>query len=86
MEQMAERITPWGIQCRTCGENILLGTKDDPRYGDFFKFLRPGSFQCVKGHVHNYDSDDLYFMASSSVTPATEAEILKNRANYELLD
>jgi hypothetical protein len=81
---MAERITDWGIQCRTCSQIIILGTKLDPRFEDFFKFLRPGSFRCAHNHTHDYDSDDVFF-ASPSETPATEAEILKNRASYDLL-
>jgi len=85
MENVAERIMSWGIQCRTCSEDIVLGTKSDPRYADFFSFLRPGSFQCVHGHTHNYDSDDVSFFASSSETTAIIAEILKNRAYYMLL-
>jgi len=85
MEKAVERITAWGIQCRTCNETIVLGTKLDPHYGDFFSFLKPGSFRCVHGHTHNYDSDDVVFFQTSAVTPVTEAEIEKNRANYELL-
>jgi hypothetical protein len=85
MEKVAERIRSWGIQCRTCSEDIVLGTKSDPRYADFFSFLRPGSFRCVHGHTHTYDSDDVFFFDSSSETPANVAEILKNRANYLLL-
>jgi len=85
MEHAAERIQGWGIQCRTCFEPILLGTRLDPRFAGFFAFLKPGSFHCAHAHTHNYDSDDLYFFDSSSETPATEAEILKNRANYKLL-
>jgi hypothetical protein len=83
---MAERITSWGIQCRTCSEDILLGTKLDPRYGDFFGFLKPGSFRCVNGHTHNYSSDDVFFPPSSPEMPVTEGPIQKNRANYKLLD
>jgi hypothetical protein len=84
MEQVAERIAKSGIQCRTCSENIVLKTKADPRNEDRFKFLKPASFQYVHGHAHNYDPDDVYFFASSE-SPATEAEMLTNRANYELL-
>ncbi|MGD0942510.1 MAG: hypothetical protein ABR905_22685 [Terracidiphilus sp.] len=84
MEKAAEKITNWGIQCRTCNETIVLGTKLDPRYGDFFSFLKPWSFLCVHGHTHNYDSDDVFFFQSSAEMPVTEAGIQKNRANYEL--
>lgn len=84
-EKMVEKISDWGIQCRTCSETIVLGTKLDLRFADFFTFLKPGSFRCVHGHSHNYGSDDLFF-ASPLETPATEAKILKNRALYELLD
>jgi len=85
MEKETERIASWGIQCRTCRENIVLGTKSDPRYGDFFSFLRPGCFQCIHGHAHTYDSNDVFFFSSFSETSLTEAEMLKNRANYEFL-
>ena len=85
MEKVDERIGNWGIQCRTCSQNIMLGTKSDPRYGDFFSFLRPGTFQCVHGHAHTYSSDDVFFFSSSSEIFVTEAEMLRNRANYELL-
>lgn len=81
-----ERITNWGIQCRTCYETIVFGTRLDPRYADFFKFLKPGSFCCLHDHTHNYDSDDVFFFSSSPETPVTEAVIRKNRANYKLLD
>lgn len=85
MEKAVEKITNWGILCRTCNQKILLGTKLDPRYGDFFSFLKPGSFRCVNNHIHNYDLDDVFFFPSSPETPVNEAEIQKNRANYELL-
>ena len=85
MEKAVERITNWGIQCRTCGETIALGTNLDPRYDDFFSFLKPGSFRCNHDHSHTYDSDDVFFF-SSLETPVTEAGIEKNRANYQLLD
>ncbi|MDR3726814.1 MAG: hypothetical protein P4K86_07225 [Terracidiphilus sp.] len=85
MEKAVERITDWGIQCRTCNEAILLGTKIDLRYADFFSFLKPGTFCCMHGHSHSYDSDDVFFFQSSSETSAKEAEIQKNRANYILL-
>jgi len=85
MENVSERIGTWGIRCRTCDENIILGTKFDPRYADVFSFLASGSFRCTQGHTHNYDSDDLFFFPSSSGAPVDEAEILKNRANYRLL-
>jgi len=85
MEKAVERISGWGIQCRTCNEAIVLGTKLDPRYADFFSFLKPGSFRCSNDHTHNYDSDDVFFFPPSPETPITEAEILKNRANYKLL-
>jgi hypothetical protein len=80
------RINFWGIQCRTCHEPIALGTKLDPRTADFFKFLKPGSFRCVHGHNHCYDSDDVFFFLSSARAPATGAEIQRNRANYKLVD
>jgi hypothetical protein len=83
-EKMIEGISDWGIRCRTCDEPVILGSKLDPRYADFFSFLQPGSFSCVHGHTHNYDSNDVFF-ASSSDTPATEAQKAKNRALYELL-
>jgi hypothetical protein len=86
MDKAVEKITDWGIQCRTCNESIVLGTKLDPRYGDFFSFLKPGSFRCAHNHIHNYDSNDVFFFQSSSETLAKEAEILKNRAGYEFLD
>jgi hypothetical protein len=79
------RITDWGIQCRTCNETIPLGTRLDPRFADFFAFLKPGSFRCLHGHTHTYDSDDVFFFSSSPETPVTEAGIQGNRANYELL-
>ena len=85
MENPRERITCWGIQCRTCNESIILGTKLDPRYGDFFSFLKPGSFRCDHDHTHNYDSDDVFFFESSAKVPFEEFEIRKNRANYQLL-
>jgi hypothetical protein len=85
MEKAVDRITDWGIQCRTCHETIVLGTKLDPRYGDFFKFLKPGTFHCIHGHTHSYDSDDVFFFHSPSETSAKVAEIQKNRANYFLL-
>jgi len=85
MENLSERIASWGIQCKTCDENIILGTKHDPRFADFFSFLTPGTFRCVHAHTHIYDSDDVVFFAPSSETPVTEAEILKNRAKYEFL-
>jgi len=85
MENLAARIGSWGIQCKTCSEDIVLGTKSDPRYADFFSFLRPGSFQCTHGHTHNYESDDVFFFADPWETPAAASEILKNRANYILL-
>ena len=81
MENPAERIGGWGIQCRTCNEDILLGTKSDPRFADFFSFLRPGSFQCIHGHAHSYDSDDVFFFAPTG-KPASMAEIVENRAKY----
>ncbi len=85
MEMAEERVTYWGIQCRTCNETVVLGTKLDLRYADFFCFLKPGSFRCVHGHSHNYDSDDVFFLPSSSGIPITEAGIRKNRDNYKLL-
>jgi len=85
MEKAIERITGWGIQCKTCGEAIALGTKLDARYEDFFKFLKPGSFRCRHDHTHTYDSDDVCFLDSSG-SPVTEDEIVKNRANYQLLN
>jgi hypothetical protein len=84
MENVSERITTWGIRCKTCSEDIVLGTKLDPRFADFFSFLKPGSFRCLHGHTHNYDSDDVFFVPFSEA-PANEAQILENRANYELL-
>lgn len=84
MEKAVERITNWGIQCRTCGETIALGTKLDPCYGDFFSFLKPGSFRCTHDHTHTYDSDDVCFFDSSH-TAVTEDGIQKNRANYHLV-
>jgi hypothetical protein len=63
----------------------VLGTKLDPRYADFFAFLKPGSFRCGNNHTHTYDSDDVAFFPSSPETPISEAAMLKNRAAYELL-
>ena len=85
MMEPAVPITSWGIQCRTCNESILLGTKLDSRYADFLSFLRPGSFRCMHGHTFNYDSDDVCFFSSFQETPETEAEMEKNRANYTRL-
>jgi hypothetical protein len=85
MEKEVERITIWGIRCRTCNETIVLGTKVDPRYADFFAFLRPGAFRCGRDHSHNYDSDDVCFFESSPESPITETEIQMNRAKYQLL-
>ena len=86
MGNAVERIGIWGIQCRTCHEGIVLGTKADLRFADFFSFLQPASFRCVHGHTHRYDSDDVFFFPSTNKTPADVAEILQNRANYLLLD
>ena len=85
MDVLTEKLIYWGIQCRKCDETIALGIRLDPDLGDVLSFLKPGTFRCVHGHTHNYHSDDVHFFPPPQ-TQITKAGILKNRANYKLLD
>jgi hypothetical protein len=75
---MLKNTTYWGIQCKTCNENIVLGIEENPELGDCLTFLQHGSFACTNGHRHEYDQPDLVHCLESS-GPVTRGGILANR-------
>jgi hypothetical protein len=78
---MPENTTYWGIQCKTCLENIVLGIEEDAEIGDCLTFLQPGSFACTHGHRHEYDQPDLMHCLDSN-GPVTPGGILANRNRF----
>jgi uncharacterized protein YodC (DUF2158 family) len=71
----------WGIQCKTCSENVVLGIEEETDLGDCLTFLQPGSFVCVHGHRHEYDQPDLVHYLETN-GPVNRAEIVANRSRY----
>jgi hypothetical protein len=78
---MPEDTTYWGIQCKTCSENIVLGIEEETDLGDCLTFLHPGSFVCVHGHRHEYDQPDLVHYLETN-GPVSRAGIVANRSRY----
>ena len=74
----------WGVECRTCQEQIALGIRLHPRYGRISAFLKPGTLRCAHGHRHNYYSGDLTFFQPTS--PVTDAQIEDNRSRFLWID
>lgn len=79
-----EPILYWGVECRTCHERIVLGIRLHPRYGKIFDFLKPGTFQCVHCHKHNYFRDDLIFFQPNP--PVADDQIERNRSIFHWID
>ena len=70
----------WGIECKTCNEQIVFGIRLHPTLGDRLRFAKPGTFRCLHMHKHQYDKDDFLFFRSAS--QVNEAGIRDNRSRY----
>lgn len=79
-EAADDELFHWGIECKTCLEQIALGIRLHPKLGNLYAFRKPGTFRCVHNHKHAYTADDFRFFRPKP--PVTEAGIEENRSRY----
>jgi hypothetical protein len=70
----------WGIRCRTCRRNIVLGTFDNRDFVAKADFYRAGAFQCPSKHKHVYFAEDIVALSPSKIP--SHQDIEDNRAKY----